>query len=212
MQQTKLFIKLNKTIQVEATDVYLKDVAKCSCTDKTLLAKVRSLWLYSFPRDHTYRKSISILYIIEQLQKEFPQLDIENLGETEAVVTRGTNRDGKRIVKRGKGIRVILVCLICFFGTAFTIMAFHNDINITSLFSLIYQQITGQESSGYTALELFYSIGLTIGIIVFFNHFGTKRITKDPTPIEVEMKIYENDIYSAIVEDADENGETLECR
>ena len=52
-------------------------------------------------------------------------------------------------------------------------------------------------------IELTYSIGLSLGIIIFYNHFGKIKITKDPTPIEVEMKTYEDEINTVLVEVAD---------
>ena len=39
-----------------------------------------------------------------------------------------------------------------------------------------------------------------IGILTFFNHFGKKRLSVDPTPMEVEMRLYENDIQTTLVE------------
>ena len=85
-------------------------------------------------------------------------------------------------------------------------MAFHNDIGITDLFNGIHEMITGVESSGYSVLEISYSVGLCIGIIVFFNHIGGKRITKDPTPIEVEMRIYEDEVNQTLIDYADRMG------
>ena len=70
--------------------------------------------------------------------------------------------------------------------------------------------IAGEASDGFTILEVTYSIGLAIGIIVFFNHIGGRRITKDPTPIEVEMRIYEDDVNNALVETADREGKTID--
>ena len=69
----------------------------------------------------------------------------------------------------------------------------------------------GYPSDGYGILEVFYSIGLAAGIIIFFNHVGGRRITKDPTPIEVEMRIYENDVNKALIETADREGETIDA-
>ena len=37
---------------------------------------------------------------------------------------------------------------------------------------------------------------------MFFNHFGKKRFTADPTPMEIQMRIYENDIQTTLVENA----------
>lgn len=49
-----------------------------------------------------------------------------------------------------------------------------------------------------------------MGIIVFFNHIGGRRITKDPTPIEVEMRVYEKDVNDALIETADREGKTID--
>ena len=51
-------------------------------------------------------------------------------------------------------------------------MAFHNDIGINKVFVKVYEMISGQASDGFTILEVTYSIGLAVGIIVFFNHIG----------------------------------------
>ena len=101
--------------------------------------------------------------------------------------------------------------LISFFGTGFTIMAFHNDISINRLFSRVYEQVMGYTPQGYTILEIAYSLGLTVGIIVFFNHIGGRRLTKDPTPIEVEMRVYETDVNKALIETADREGKTIDA-
>ena len=58
----------------------------------------------------------------------------------------------------------------------------------------------GAPKTGFTILELTYSIGVVIGILVFFNHFGKKRFSVDPTPMEVEMRLYENDIQTTLIE------------
>ena len=108
-------------------------------------------------------------------------------------------------------LKTAFVCLICFFGPAFTIMAFHNDIGIGNVFGKIYEMATGRAADGVTILEISYSIGLAAGIILFFNHVGGRRITKDPTPIEVEMRIYEDQVNSALVENADRKGEMIDA-
>ena len=51
---------------------------------------------------------------------------------------------------------------------------------------------------------------MAVGIIVFFNHVGGRRLTKDPTPIEVEMKIYETDVNKALIETADREDKTID--
>ena len=68
----------------------------------------------------------------------------------------------------------------------------------------------GKEADGFTILEVAYSLGLAVGIILFFNHVGGRRITKDPTPIEVEMRVYETDVNKALIETADREGKSID--
>ena len=35
---------------------------------------------------------------------------------------------------------------------------------------------------------------------MFFNHFGNKKLTSDPTPIEVELSVYEDDVNTNIID------------
>lgn len=89
-------------------------------------------------------------------------------------------------------------------------MAFHNDIGINKIFAKVYELVMGVPSDGYSILEISYSLGLAIGIILFFNHIGGRRITKDPTPIEVEMRVYETDVNKALIETADREGKSID--
>ena len=87
----------------------------------------------------------------------------------------------------------------------------NNDVDVTKLFSQLHELVTGQETSGFTILEITYSIGITVGILIFFNHFGKKRFTVDPTPMEVQMRLYENDIQTTLVEDSARKGAELDA-
>ena len=67
-----------------------------------------------------------------------------------------------------------------------------------------------EKTDGFSVLEVTYSIGLAIGILIFFNHFGKKRFTVDPTPMEIQMRLYENDIQTTLVENAARQKKELE--
>ena len=86
-----------------------------------------------------------------------------------------------------KNIKTIGICSILFIGMAFSVMTFHVDADIHRLFCNIYYQFTGKQSSGFTILEISYSIGIGAGAVFFFGHFGKIRLSDEPTPIEEEM-------------------------
>lgn len=205
--QETLYIKLDRDVEVRKEDVKLSDLGRLFCVNESLLARAGSLRVYRFDGGtDTDRCVISVMKIIEMLTQIWPGLRVESLGETEVLV--------ERIRKEEKGIWVWLktafVCLISFFGPAFTIMAFHNDIGISGVFTKLYEMAAGEPSDGCTILEAAYSAGLAVGIILFFNHIGGRRITRDPTPIEVEMRIYEEDVNKALVETANREGKTID--
>lgn len=202
-----IYLKAEQNVEVQEREVSVSDIASLTCADAHILAKARSLRLWKFEEGESKRQVISILKVIEQIEKACPGVSVENLGETDVVVERID-------VDRHKGFvqwcKLAFVALISYFGTGFTIMAFHNDIGISAVFSKIYEMVTGTPGDGYGILELAYSIGLAIGIIVFFNHIGGRRITKDPTPIEVEMRIYEKDVNQSLIATADREGKTID--
>ena len=69
-------------------------------------------------------------------------------------------------------------------------------------FEQIYTQVTGQAATGFTVLEISYSVGIGLGVLFFFNHFGRMKLTDDPTPMQVQMRLYEDDVNNTIIEDA----------
>ena len=86
-------------------------------------------------------------------------------------------------------------------------MSFNNDVDLTTLFGQIYQQVTGAKSSGFTILEITYSIGIGAGVLFFFNHFGSMKLTQDPTPMQVQMRVYEDDVNTTIIEKVEKGKE-----
>ena len=202
-----IYIKAEQNVELQTEDVFVKDIAKIACGDPQTLARVKAVKLHRFKKGQPKRQVISLLKVIEEIGKVCPNADVQSLGEP-AVMVEYIDVD------RHKGplqtAKLVFVALVSFFGTAFTIMAFHNDIGIHEVFSKIYEMVTGSAGDGYGILELSYSVGLAVGIIVFFNHIGGRRITKDPTPIEVEMRIYEEDVNKALIETADREGKTID--
>lgn len=198
-----LYIKLEQNTEVSSRDVYLADAAELECTNQDALNRLKTLKILKIPPGKKFRKTLSIVDIITEVQKLYPQMEINNLGETDFIITYVKDGKSHPVLDR---IKTILISVTIFFGSAFSIMAFNNDINVTKLFGQIYEQFTGMQSDGFTVLEMSYSVGISVGIIVFFNHFMGKKITMDPTPMEVQMKIYEEDINKSLIDESSRKG------
>ncbi|MBQ7766368.1 MAG: stage V sporulation protein AA [Lachnospiraceae bacterium] len=217
MKRNIVYLKANQNVKVTSDKVYLKDVFKITCADSLLLTKLKLVLIYDFANKSANlsldtakkvqqnpfngdRAVISILKVIEIIQNIGVDAEIVSLGENDIVLEKIKPQKESNLQI---SLKVIFVSLICFFGTAFTIMAFHNDINVIGLFEQIYGLFGTEYPGGAGALEIGYSIGLGVGIIVFYNHLGKRRITKDPTPLEVEMRIYEDDVNQTLIDNAE---------
>ncbi|MDY4070007.1 MAG: stage V sporulation protein AA, partial [Lachnospiraceae bacterium] len=146
-------------------------------------------------------------YLISRIEQAEKNVQVESLGEQDMLVQIVEPEKG-RIWKRAQ---IVFVSMIAFFGTAFTIMAFHNDIGIHKVFERVFTLVIGHDTNNFTVLEGAYSIGLCSGIVLFFNHIGKRRITKDPTPIEVEMFLYEKNVDDTLIDNADKEGRTIDA-
>ena len=89
-------------------------------------------------------------------------------------------------------------------------MCFHSDTQLPLIFENMYYLFFEESKEVPKLLSIPYSIGLGLGIIVFFNHVGGRRLTKDPTPVEVSIKNYETDVDKTLIEQAGREGKELE--
>ena len=199
-----LYIQTEENVEVHHPHVYLQDIAKLSCSNSKILNKLRVMPVENLQPDKPGRYVISVMDLIKEIQQKEPDLDITTIGEPTFLITY--QKEGTvNIVLRW--CKVVFVCLATFFGAGFSIMTFNNDVDIPALFEQIYTQVTGQASDGFSILEISYSVGIGLGVLFFFNHFGRMKLTDDPTPMQVQMRLYENDVNTTIMEDNSRNQE-----
>ena len=208
MANTVLYLKAKQNAEVMQERVCVKDIASVYCADKAVCAKARALKIYQFGEKDRKRQVISVLKVIEQIESQCQGVSVESLGENDILIELVNVDEHKGFLQ---WLKLTFVAAVSFFGTGFTIMAFHNDISVNKIFSHVYELVMGYPSDGYSILEVSYTIGLAAGIILFFNHIGGRRITKDHTPIEVEMRGYETDVNKALIETADREGKSIDA-
>ncbi len=199
-----LYIKGEQCIAVKTREVTLGDLVTMECIQQNIVSKLKTIKIMKIPSKGQHRYVISVLKIIECIHKEYPNLEIQSMGSPDIIVVYEGNKRQKPVWECCK---VVFVCLLSFVGAAFAIMTFNNDSGTSQLFVQIYETFTGKPHEGFSILEATYSIGLTMGILVFFNHFGRHKFTVDPTPIEVEMRLYENDIQTTVIAEQSRKGQ-----
>lgn len=195
MNQT-VYIKCDKSKCVTKEDVIISDIASVYCEDRHLEAKIRSLRVLKMPEGKSRRFVVSVLKIVELITQSCPGITVENEGEQDIIIEYSTKQKQSKALEYAK---VAVVCFITLLGGAFAVMAYNNDIGAYELFENIYALVLGEGADGHKVMEISYSLGLAVGIIVFYGHFGNWKFGKDPTPLEVAMRSYEDEVDTAIV-------------
>ena len=202
-----VYVKAERNSICREPQVKIQDVMSVQCSDPAICAGIKNKTFYSFEKKETSKKKrievFFILKIIELIQNDYPQEEVVSYGEQDFVVEY---MEEPLAPKWLEYLKVGAVCLLIFLGSAFTIMAFNNDVSVGEVFDRFYGQIMGVEKPNVTEIEVCYCLGLAVGILVFFNHIGKKKITSDPTPIQVEMRKYEKDVDTTFIENAGRKG------
>ena len=204
-----LYLKLNQISEVHEKDVYLKDVAELYSDDPAILAKCLALKVKKISSDRDHRYVGSVLDVIGLISKLDPSIQVENMGEQDFIIDYQKPRPPRL---GWEWIKTAFVCVICFCGAAFAIMTFNNDASVTDVFREIYRMVLGHEAEKVTVLEMSYSIGLALGVILFFNHFCAWKVNTDPTPLEVEMRLYEDNISKTVIQNDGRKEQGIDIR
>lgn len=208
-----LYLKIDQNVVVYNYQVHLEDIASMECTNEAVLRQLKQKKIYTFQEKDTAKQKkqriqvFSVLNIIQQIHEDYPELEVQNMGESDFILECKAGIAENKVLET---VKTIVLCIVIFFGAAFTIMTFNNDVGVADVFSRFYEQVIGQKSNGVTEIEIFYAIGMPIGITIFYNHIGKKKVTHDPTPIQVEMRKYEQDVDTTFIENASREGNSID--
>lgn len=206
MKQT-VYIKAPQCIDIYNPNVHMKDFLTIYSPDPALKEEIQNILFLQFEKNKKKQVVVSVLKIIETLTKTFPDLEIENLGEGDFIL----NYEPEIPFKKAKQVLfTIFISLTAFFGGGYAIMAYNTDIGAKELFTYLSMLFLGNAKTGVLLLTITYAIGLTFGMLLFFNHFGNKKLTSDPTPLEIQMRLYEKDISTTIIKDISRRNKNID--
>lgn len=198
MEKVDIYIKpMEKVQMVQKREVLLRDVAEVFVGGQTK-GEAEKIVVFQIPSDRKKTYLLSVIDLIQALNQKYPDATVSNVGEMDILIEYLPKEE-----KKTKGwtlIKVAFVSLILFIGAATTIMCFHTDVQLPLIFQNIYYIFFGENREMPALLSIPYSIGLGLGIIIFFNHFSKVSLTEDPTPIEIEMTTYEKETNVSVID------------
>lgn len=185
-------LKPNQIVK-NGQQIQLKDIAWLSTNDEEVKHKLSTLYLHTIShQDRTY-KVFDLFSIVEKIHALYPEYEVESIGPNQSIL----------YVKQRKSkiypVYIFLIWCLLFTGAAMAIMNFHFDVSMEQVQNKLHDMISvNDENRSVLWLQIPYSIGLGLGMILFFNHFFKKRFNEEPSPLEIEMFNYETDIRNYI--------------
>lgn len=193
----EIYIKPDKKIQVYKTGpVHIKDIAEIYA-EKNLKKHIENIKIVNIKENKNKCYIVSVIDVINSIDKALPGNTINNVGEMDTIIEFSNQKKKNKLWLYSK---LLFVALVLFAGSATAIMSFHSDAQMSTVFENYYYIFFGERIENPAVINLPYALGLAVGIIVFFNHFGNKKLTSDPTPIEVELSVYEDDVNTNIID------------
>ena len=196
MSHFVVYLKAEQSVCINHRKMRVKDIAKIYCSNPEVTNTIENIRLFTFPNEKSSRETISILKMIEEIKAIYKEVEIYNLGEQDILVYYKMPQKSKPWKEK---LKISAICLTVFFGSAISIMGYNNDVDLVRVFSEIYRITMGVEAPDMNFMYAFYAVGLCVGMIVFFNHASRKRLSDEPTPIEVQMRMYEKNVNTALI-------------
>lgn len=189
-----VYLKADKCVVSDSKKVKIGLFAEVICKDKKLQREIKNTEVFNFEECKMIKKVMSIMDVIEIIQNTFQNIVVINVGESEFIIEYNVNKNQNRLLE---SFKVIVICIIVFFGAAFGIMSFHEDTGILGLFEDVSNYFLDGEKSN--VIEVSYSIGLALGIVIFYDRPGINKRGNVLSPLEIEMKMYEDTINETML-------------
>jgi len=183
-----VYIRLMKKIKVtHRGSITLKDIAFVSSLTKNL-EDLKEFTIYTMTKQDHHIAVIDRFLIIDQLIQQYDDLEYQFIGPQETIVQL------EKVKQKPSVWIVSFVWFLLFIGTAMTIMNFHYDVSMQEVQQKLHYLFTGEENEFPLWIQVPYSIGLGLGMLLFFNRWFKKKFNDEPSPLEVELFNYQQDL------------------
>lgn len=190
-QRKEIYIQFKDKVTIETgQDIYLRDLIEIFAPPE-VKGYIGELTLGDNDKQDQSSFIIQMLDIIEVIKGAYPEYMIFTLGSPELLISfvQADKKDDRYLY-----LRLVLVCFLLFMGSITAIINFHSDVDMKQAHRGIYRIVTGIETDSPLLLQIPYSLGIGAGMSVFFNHVFKKRINQEPSPLEVEMFMYQQNM------------------
>lgn len=188
-----IYIRMRNRVQVRPhQEIYLQDITQI-IADEVTIEKLKKLKIHQVTNQDKNYIIIDAMSVIREISARIADAEIQTLGPSQTII---------EVVLKKRKVSFpffLLVWLLLFFGSALAIMNFHDDVSMQSVHQRLYKILTGRDNPQPLIFQIPYSFGLGLGMVLFFNHIFQKKFNEEPSPLEVEMFNYQQDLDNYVI-------------
>lgn len=190
-----LYLRMKKKTSAEAGQlIKIKDVCDLMSEEEDVLPLQELFITRATPARGNFLV-IDAIDVYRLISNHNPSLDVRHIGPTQTIVEVRTGN-----ARLPKWFFISFVWLILFIGSGLTIMNFHTDVSMKEVHQRIYYLITGKQEEKPLILQIPYSLGIGAGMILFFNHLFKKKFSEEPSPMDLEVFLYQETIDQYVID------------
>ncbi len=190
---TTIYLRMRRNLNInEYKQLFLKDIANVAAPDEFMKLLEERL-IYRVTKKDNNVIVIDGFLVIKDILLEFPDLDVQLVGPEQTVIHIAQKPAKSNI------FLATLVWILLFIGTAMTIMNFHYDVSMQEVQQKLHFILTGENNEFPLWIQIPYSLGLGVGTLLFFNHWFNRRFNEEPSPLEVEIFNYQQNLDNYLI-------------
>ena len=183
-------IKLN-TFNFTTKKIYLKDIYYIY--PKEYEQEIGNICMRNYEYQNSNYDVIHIGEVIDKVKKIISTAHITFLKTDDVIIFFDSNKKD-----RTKYLRVLLVSIVVLMGSIMGIMNFHADVNMIHSQSTMVNALTKNPKKYLPYFQIPYSIGIGIGVALFFNKFIPTYCKGEPSPFDLKMKSLNREIENEL--------------
>src|SRR5690625_3260220 len=159
-----VYLKMKKKLVLsEKKHVFLHDIAYISTNNREHKRNIANTPIYRITKKDKNTLILCNFLIIDHLNQAYEDIEFQLIGPEQTIISIEPNRKPPSIMLTA------CVWIILFIGAAMTIMNFHYDVSMQEVQQKLHLILTGEENEFPLWIQIPYSIGLGLGMILFFN-------------------------------------------
>ncbi len=191
MKEIYLMQKNKNIFQVSIKELYLDDIY--DIYPKKYKQELKGILIRNYFDKKKAYDVIHIGEIIEKINEKDDEFNITFLKPDDIVVYFDSEKKD-----RTKYLRVFITSLVIFTGSIMGIMNFHADVDMISSQSNLVYALTRDTKKYLPFFQIPYTIGIGIGVSLFFNKFIPTYSKYEPSPLDLRMSSLNKDIENQL--------------